>query len=167
MVTQADRPTAAIARLVNVRLDHIHLPDPADAIGPPAHRALAAEADAERLTNLLRPPLLVSDQGEPGHYLIVGNQPTFLRQIQLIGTDATRPQTVTAVVLEQPGSRVAAITPLVEKYLIPLAFGELSVRKAAAARGKLREAGLTPPRSIPTRAAIRRLVKRPTSGDDA
>lgn len=149
------------ARLVEVRLDCIHLRDPADVTTAIAPLTLKAEPEAERIANLLRPPLLIADDSRPGHYIVVANRSTYLRQLQLAGTDADRPKTITAVVLKSGDSKVATVAPLIEAYLVPLIVGALSVRKQAAARRKLLAAGLTPPKPITTRASVRRLVRRP------
>lgn len=167
MVTKPRRAPASAARLVNVPIDRVHLPDSVEYPARTTQQALEVEPGAERIANLLRPPLLVPDEGQPGNYLVVGNQPTFLHQLRLAGTDAARSPTIVAIVIERDDSDTEMIAPLIEQHFVPLLFGGLSVRKAAAARRKLREAGLVPPRPLTTRAAVRRIVKRAVADTDA
>lgn len=167
MVGRAGQSAKLNARLVDVPIDRIRVPDPADGVESTATQALEVHPGADRIVNLLRPPLLVPDEDQPGHYLVVGNRPTFLRQLQLAGTDATRSRTLTAIVLKPCDSKRATVAPVVDEYLVPLVFGGLTVRQKADARRKLRAVGLSPPRPIKTRAAVRRLVKPPATDDDA
>lgn len=147
-------------------LDRIHLPDPVEAVAPTERLAVEVDACAERIASLLRPPLIVPDDGRPGHYQVVADRAMFLLQLRLLGTDANRPRTVAAIVLETGAYRLRTIAPAVEEALVPLVFDTLSVRKAASARRKLRQAALTLPRRVGTRAAVRRIVERPNADSD-
>lgn len=72
-----------------------------------------------------------------------------------------------AIVLTAEDAALTSIGPPLERYPVPLLLDELSVRHAAAARCKLRVAGVSASTPISTRVTLRRLVKRRTAANDA
>lgn len=147
-------------RLADVPISDIELPESVHLASGILSAPLTVAEDIALLAVVLRPPVLVPISGTT-RYRAVGNVRTLEWQLQIAAARSMRKPTVTAAILPESMAQHAHSVPRIQRYLVPLILGELSTRKAGAARRKLREAGIGAPRRSDARTQLRSLVGRP------